>query len=86
MSRLNRFVFTRVPKKRLKRTTDTIEACCWKTYCGFRQQGAAVSRSRRTVDQAKTSCLLHLHADHLYYKRFKTVEAVVAQVTNLNQT
>uniref|UniRef100_H3DDF0 ADAM10 endopeptidase n=1 Tax=Tetraodon nigroviridis TaxID=99883 RepID=H3DDF0_TETNG len=47
-----------------------------------RPHEAAASRSRRTVDQAKTSCLLHLHADHLYYKRFKTVEAVVAQVNN----
>ncbi|XP_047442219.1 disintegrin and metalloproteinase domain-containing protein 10 [Mugil cephalus] len=43
-------------------------------------QEAPVSRSRRTVDETKTSCLLHLHADHFYYKRFKSVEAVVAQV------
>ncbi|CAK6955449.1 disintegrin and metalloproteinase domain-containing protein 10 isoform X1 [Scomber scombrus] len=43
---------------------------------------AATSRSRRTVDESKTSCLLHLHADHLYYKRFKSVEAVVAQVAS----
>nr|XP_029134117.1 disintegrin and metalloproteinase domain-containing protein 10-like [Labrus bergylta] len=43
---------------------------------------AAVSRSRRTVDQAKTTCLLHFHADHLYYKKFKSVEAVVAQVAS----
>ncbi|XP_029683611.1 disintegrin and metalloproteinase domain-containing protein 10 isoform X5 [Takifugu rubripes] len=43
---------------------------------------APVSRSRRTVDEQKTSCLLHLHADHLYYRRFKSVEAVVAQVAS----
>ncbi|KAG7487946.1 hypothetical protein MATL_G00028840 [Megalops atlanticus] len=43
-------------------------------------QGEPVSRSRRTVDYSKTSCLLHLHADHLYFKRFGSVEAVVAQV------
>ncbi|XP_039984879.1 disintegrin and metalloproteinase domain-containing protein 10 [Xiphias gladius] len=43
---------------------------------------APVSRSRRTVDESKTSCLLHLHVDHLYYKRFKSVEAVVAQVAS----
>ncbi|XP_018528908.1 disintegrin and metalloproteinase domain-containing protein 10 [Lates calcarifer] len=43
---------------------------------------AAASRSRRTVDESKTSCLLHLHADHLYFKRFKSVEAVVAQVAS----
>ncbi|XP_036970924.1 disintegrin and metalloproteinase domain-containing protein 10 isoform X1 [Acanthopagrus latus] len=43
---------------------------------------APASRLKRTVDESKTSCLLHLHADHLYYKRFKSVEAVVAQVSN----
>ncbi|XP_043079162.1 disintegrin and metalloproteinase domain-containing protein 10 [Puntigrus tetrazona] len=41
-----------------------------------------VSRSKRKVDQSKTSCLLHLHADHRYYKRFGSVEAVVAQVAS----
>ncbi|KAJ0065172.1 hypothetical protein NL108_005656, partial [Boleophthalmus pectinirostris] len=46
----------------------------------FCPQEAAMSRSRRTVDEAKTSCLLHFHADHLYFSRFKSVEAVVAQV------
>lgn len=43
------------------------------------QEGPA-SRPKRTVDESKTSCLLHLHADHLYYKKFKSVEAIVAQV------
>lgn len=43
-------------------------------------QEAPASRLRRTVDESKTTCLLHLHADHLYYKRFKSVEGVVAQV------
>ncbi|KAM8888040.1 disintegrin and metalloproteinase domain-containing protein 10 isoform 1-T6 [Synchiropus picturatus] len=43
---------------------------------------AATSRSRRNLDEAKTSCLLHIHADHLYYKKFKSVEAVVAQVAS----
>ncbi|XP_066503317.1 disintegrin and metalloproteinase domain-containing protein 10 [Hoplias malabaricus] len=41
-----------------------------------------VSRSRRTVDQSKTSCFLHLHADLLFYQRFGSVEAVVAQVAS----
>uniref|UniRef100_A0A667YND6 ADAM10 endopeptidase n=1 Tax=Myripristis murdjan TaxID=586833 RepID=A0A667YND6_9TELE len=45
---------------------------------------ALASRSRRTPDESKTSCLLHLHADHLYFKKFKTVEAVVAQVIAVN--
>ncbi|XP_029987158.1 disintegrin and metalloproteinase domain-containing protein 10 [Sphaeramia orbicularis] len=43
---------------------------------------AASSRSRRTVDESKTSCLLHFHADYFYYKKFKSVEAVVAQVAS----
>ncbi|KAM9848627.1 disintegrin and metalloproteinase domain-containing protein 10 [Aulostomus maculatus] len=43
---------------------------------------AATRRSRRTVDESKTSCLLHLHVDHHYYKKFKSVEAVVAQVAS----
>ncbi len=51
--------------------------------CKFHPQEAPASRVRRTLDESKTSCLLHLHADHLYYKRFKSVEAVVAQVTDL---
>ncbi|KAK2907836.1 hypothetical protein Q8A73_008909 [Channa argus] len=40
------------------------------------------SRSRRTIDESKSSCLLHLHVDHRYYQRFKSVEAVVAQVAS----
>lgn len=51
-------------------------------YATFHPQEASANRSKRTVDESKTSCLLHLHADHLYYKRFKSVEAVVAQVTS----
>ncbi|XP_070688579.1 disintegrin and metalloproteinase domain-containing protein 10 [Pempheris klunzingeri] len=43
---------------------------------------APASRLRRIVDESKTSCLLHLYADHLYYKKFKSVEAVVAQVAS----
>lgn len=43
---------------------------------------APASRLKRTVDESKTSCLLHLHVDHLYYKKFKSVEAVVAQVAS----
>ncbi|KAJ8374660.1 hypothetical protein SKAU_G00052400 [Synaphobranchus kaupii] len=45
-------------------------------------QGEPMSRSRRTVDYAKTTCLLHIHADHLYLKRFGSVEAVIGQVAS----
>ncbi|XP_067085587.1 disintegrin and metalloproteinase domain-containing protein 10 isoform X2 [Osmerus mordax] len=48
-------------------------------------QGAPSSRSRREVDQSKTSCLLHFHADHLYYKKFRSVDAVVAQIATYIQ-
>lgn len=44
-------------------------------------QEAPLSRGKRTVEESKTCCLLHFHADHLYYQRFKSVKAVVAQVT-----
>lgn len=44
-------------------------------------QEAPLSRRKRTVDESKTCCLLYLHADHLYFQRFKSVKAVVAQVT-----
>uniref|UniRef100_A0A667YDV0 Si:ch1073-396h14.1 n=1 Tax=Myripristis murdjan TaxID=586833 RepID=A0A667YDV0_9TELE len=53
-------------------------------YPGKVSYEALASRSRRTPDESKTSCLLHLHADHLYFKKFKTVEAVVAQVIAVN--
>ncbi|XP_049910652.1 disintegrin and metalloproteinase domain-containing protein 10 [Epinephelus moara] len=43
---------------------------------------APVSRVRRTLDESKTSCLLHLHADHYYCQKFKSVEAVVGQVSS----
>ncbi|CAN9500453.1 unnamed protein product [Ophioblennius macclurei] len=45
-------------------------------------QEAPLSRSRRTLDESKTSCLVHFHADHLYYKKFKTVEGVVSQIAS----
>ncbi|XP_048833364.1 disintegrin and metalloproteinase domain-containing protein 10 isoform X1 [Brienomyrus brachyistius] len=45
-------------------------------------QGETLLRSRRTVDHSKTSCHLHLHADHLYFKRFGSVQAVVAQIAS----
>lgn len=48
-------------------------------------QEAPASRGRRRVDESKTSCLLHLHADHLYYNKFKSVQAVVAQVEICSQ-
>uniref|UniRef100_A0A3B4U629 Disintegrin and metalloproteinase domain-containing protein 10-like n=1 Tax=Seriola dumerili TaxID=41447 RepID=A0A3B4U629_SERDU len=80
------FIFPLHEKKKgfLKVTVSTyvliqIPSSC---PCNFHPQEAAASRTRRTVDESKTSCLLHLHVDHLYFKRFKSVEAVVAQVIN----
>uniref|UniRef100_A0A3B4BGA5 Uncharacterized protein n=1 Tax=Periophthalmus magnuspinnatus TaxID=409849 RepID=A0A3B4BGA5_9GOBI len=34
----------------------------------------------KMISSFNTSCLLHFHADHLYFNRFKSVEVVVAQV------
>ncbi|XP_061539640.1 disintegrin and metalloproteinase domain-containing protein 10 isoform X1 [Phycodurus eques] len=45
-------------------------------------QEAVTSRARRTTDEAKTSCLLHLTTDHRYFSKFKSVEVVVAQVAS----
>ncbi|XP_068599865.1 disintegrin and metalloproteinase domain-containing protein 10 [Brachionichthys hirsutus] len=76
---------------------DDIELPSMKTgrvgFCGLDllaqslkpDEGAPVSRLRRTVDESKTTCLLHFHVDHLYYKKFKSVEAVVAQVASYLQ-
>ncbi|XP_039622940.1 disintegrin and metalloproteinase domain-containing protein 10 isoform X1 [Polypterus senegalus] len=46
------------------------------------QQEAPVLRSKRTVDYARTSCLMYLRADFLFFKRFGSTEAVVAQIAN----
>ncbi|XP_061739217.1 disintegrin and metalloproteinase domain-containing protein 10 isoform X1 [Nerophis ophidion] len=46
------------------------------------QQEASESRGRRMPEEAKISCLLHLTTDHLYFKKFKSVKAVVAQVAS----
>lgn len=40
------------------------------------------SMAQQTVDQTKTSCLLHLYADYRFYKRFGSIEAVVAQIAS----
>ncbi|XP_049584262.1 disintegrin and metalloproteinase domain-containing protein 10 isoform X2 [Syngnathus scovelli] len=45
-------------------------------------QEAAANRARRTLDEAKTCCLIHLTADHRYFNKFGSVEAVVAQVAS----
>ncbi|MCJ8737630.1 hypothetical protein PDJAM_G00026370 [Pangasius djambal] len=46
------------------------------------RQDEPVPRSKRTVDQSKTTCLLHLHVDYLFCQRFGSIEAVVAQVAS----
>ncbi|KAL4658865.1 disintegrin and metalloproteinase domain-containing protein 10-like [Arapaima gigas] len=65
-----------------------------KSFCGTEQlehfaqslsqedapQGEPASRLKRMVDYSKTSCYLHLHADHLCFKKLGSVEALVAQV------
>uniref|UniRef100_A0A4W5MQV9 SEA domain-containing protein n=1 Tax=Hucho hucho TaxID=62062 RepID=A0A4W5MQV9_9TELE len=45
-------------------------------------QEVPVSRLKRTSDNSKTSCLLYLPADHFYYRKSKSVEAVVAQIAS----
>ncbi|XP_018583626.2 disintegrin and metalloproteinase domain-containing protein 10 [Scleropages formosus] len=43
-------------------------------------EGEPVSRSKRTVDYSKTTCYLYLHVDYLYFKKFGSAEAVIAQI------
>ncbi|XP_067824096.1 disintegrin and metalloproteinase domain-containing protein 10 isoform X3 [Heptranchias perlo] len=45
-------------------------------------QELVLSRSQRSVDHSRTTCLLHLHADHLYYQRMGSNESVTAQIAN----
>ncbi|XP_029469435.1 disintegrin and metalloproteinase domain-containing protein 10-like [Rhinatrema bivittatum] len=37
-------------------------------------------RTRRSIDYSRTTCLMYLKADYLFYKRFGSVEAVIAQI------
>ncbi|KAL8177850.1 UNVERIFIED_CONTAM: hypothetical protein K2H54_021784, partial [Gekko kuhli] len=39
-------------------------------------------RQKRSLDYSKTSCLLHLRADTLFYRRFGSTEAVIAQIAS----
>ncbi|XP_060066641.1 disintegrin and metalloproteinase domain-containing protein 10-like [Ylistrum balloti] len=44
----------------------------------YRQSG----RQRRSVDPTKTVCELYLKADHTFYNKFSTYDAVLEQMTN----
>ncbi|XP_032992769.1 disintegrin and metalloproteinase domain-containing protein 10-like [Lacerta agilis] len=39
-------------------------------------------RQKRSLDYSKTSCLLHIQADHLFHRRFGSIEAVIAQIAS----
>ncbi|XP_063003384.1 disintegrin and metalloproteinase domain-containing protein 10-like [Elgaria multicarinata webbii] len=41
-----------------------------------------LQRQKRSWDYSRTSCLLHLQADYLFYRRFGSVEAVIAQIAS----
>nr|XP_025035980.1 disintegrin and metalloproteinase domain-containing protein 10-like [Pelodiscus sinensis] len=45
-------------------------------------KGETLERQRRSLDHSRTSCLLHLQADYLFYQRFGTTEAVIAQISS----
>uniref|UniRef100_H3BF63 ADAM10 endopeptidase n=1 Tax=Latimeria chalumnae TaxID=7897 RepID=H3BF63_LATCH len=45
-------------------------------------QEESLRRSQRSLDYSQTTCLLHIQADNLYYKRFGSMEVVLAQVAN----
>ncbi|XP_044514421.1 disintegrin and metalloproteinase domain-containing protein 10-like [Gracilinanus agilis] len=39
-------------------------------------------RQRRSLDYSRTSCLMHFKADFLFYRRFGSLESVVAQIAS----
>ncbi|XP_025052354.1 disintegrin and metalloproteinase domain-containing protein 10-like [Alligator sinensis] len=45
-------------------------------------KGETLEREKRSLDYSRTSCLLHLQVDYLFYQRFGTTEAVVSQVAS----
>ncbi|XP_050790471.1 disintegrin and metalloproteinase domain-containing protein 10-like [Gopherus flavomarginatus] len=45
-------------------------------------KGETLERQRRSLDYSRTSCLLYLQADYLFYQRFGTIEAVIAQIAS----
>uniref|UniRef100_A0A452I9I9 ADAM10 endopeptidase n=1 Tax=Gopherus agassizii TaxID=38772 RepID=A0A452I9I9_9SAUR len=45
-------------------------------------EGETLERQRRSLDYSRTSCLLYLQADYLFYQRFGTIEAVIAQIAS----
>ncbi|XP_074834037.1 disintegrin and metalloproteinase domain-containing protein 10-like [Carettochelys insculpta] len=45
-------------------------------------KGETLERQRRSLDYSRTSCLLYLQVDYLFYQRFGTTEAVVAQIAS----
>ncbi|KAM4709405.1 disintegrin and metalloproteinase domain-containing protein 10-like [Discoglossus pictus] len=40
----------------------------------------SVIRAKRSLDLSRTTCMLHLTADHLFYKRFGSIQAVISQI------
>ncbi|XP_069784523.1 disintegrin and metalloproteinase domain-containing protein 10 isoform X3 [Narcine bancroftii] len=46
------------------------------------KQGAMHSRPERSVDYSRTTCMLHLYADHLYFKLMGNIEIITAQISN----
>ncbi|XP_066492510.1 disintegrin and metalloproteinase domain-containing protein 10-like [Tiliqua scincoides] len=39
-------------------------------------------RQKRSLDYSKTSCLLHIQVDYLFYQRFGSTEVVIAQIAS----
>uniref|UniRef100_A0A8C4W247 ADAM10 endopeptidase n=1 Tax=Gopherus evgoodei TaxID=1825980 RepID=A0A8C4W247_9SAUR len=54
----------------------------WDTPVPHAAEGETLERQRRSLDYSRTSCLLYLQADYLFYQRFGTIEAVIAQIAS----
>ncbi|NP_001265673.1 uncharacterized protein LOC100491788 precursor [Xenopus tropicalis] len=41
-----------------------------------------LTRKKRSLDLSRTTCLLYLKADYLFYKRFNSIEQVISQISS----
>ncbi|XP_055514673.1 disintegrin and metalloproteinase domain-containing protein 10 [Leucoraja erinacea] len=56
--------------------------CRYQDFQESSPQEALHSRPKRSVEYSRTTCLLHLYADHLYTKRLGDSKSVTAQISS----
>uniref|UniRef100_A0A8C5PQH7 ADAM10 endopeptidase n=1 Tax=Leptobrachium leishanense TaxID=445787 RepID=A0A8C5PQH7_9ANUR len=48
----------------------------------WKEKRKSIVRKKRSLDLSRTTCLLYLKADFFFYKRFKSIEKVIAQIAS----